>query len=184
MNTLQTFTLPPAPLSHIFSTRPLHLFSFTLPPFSLPPFPLPPSLLPLLLLLPAMHNAFDRVGVMDNTYIIFASDNGGCPAGGGRNYPLRGTKGISRSTLTQNSIHFFIFFNASIIIFLLHSPCKYTLSTHPFHTATQSTFRTSLLYPFPQPPLKPSFHPSLQQHQNHQVLCSKGVYAWKPLCTR
>ena len=41
----------------------------------------------------AMYNAFKRTGVVDNTYILFASDNGGCPAGGGRNYPLRGTKG-------------------------------------------------------------------------------------------
>ena len=41
----------------------------------------------------AMYNAFKRTGVLDNTYILFASDNGGCPAGGGRNYPLRGTKG-------------------------------------------------------------------------------------------
>lgn len=32
-------------------------------------------------------------GVMNNTYILFASDNGGCPGGGGRNAPLRGTKG-------------------------------------------------------------------------------------------
>ena len=40
-----------------------------------------------------MYNALDERGVVDNSYIIFASDNGGCPSGGGRNYPLRGTKG-------------------------------------------------------------------------------------------
>ncbi len=32
-------------------------------------------------------------GVLEDTIIVMASDNGGCPAGGGRNYPLRGTKG-------------------------------------------------------------------------------------------
>jgi arylsulfatase A-like enzyme len=32
-------------------------------------------------------------GMIDNTYIIFMSDNGGCFYGGGRNGPLRGSKG-------------------------------------------------------------------------------------------
>jgi arylsulfatase A-like enzyme len=32
-------------------------------------------------------------GQMDNTYIIFASDNGGCYQAGGRNGDLRGSKG-------------------------------------------------------------------------------------------
>jgi arylsulfatase A-like enzyme len=40
-----------------------------------------------------IYNALDDKGVLDNTYILFASDNGGCPTAGGRNYPLRGTKG-------------------------------------------------------------------------------------------
>ena len=40
-----------------------------------------------------IYNAIELRGVADNTYIIFASDNGGCPEAGGRNYPLRGTKG-------------------------------------------------------------------------------------------
>lgn len=31
-------------------------------------------------------------GWMDNTIIIVASDNGGCPVNGGTNYPLRGLK--------------------------------------------------------------------------------------------
>jgi len=31
--------------------------------------------------------------MLNNTYIIFSSDNGGCHAGGGKNGPLRGTKG-------------------------------------------------------------------------------------------
>ena len=31
--------------------------------------------------------------MMDNSYIIFASDNGGCHTAGGKNGPLRGTKG-------------------------------------------------------------------------------------------
>ncbi len=40
-------------------------------------------------------NAVDALGtdVADNTYIIFASDNGGCPSGGGRSGPMRGEKG-------------------------------------------------------------------------------------------
>ncbi len=32
-------------------------------------------------------------GWMENSIIVVASDNGGCPASGGSNYPLRGTKG-------------------------------------------------------------------------------------------
>ena len=37
--------------------------------------------------------ALTAVGQLDNTYIIFASDNGGCAGVGGQNGPLRGTKG-------------------------------------------------------------------------------------------
>jgi arylsulfatase A-like enzyme len=40
-----------------------------------------------------VHTALDTVGALDNTLIIFASDNGGCSTGGARNYPLRGQKG-------------------------------------------------------------------------------------------
>ena len=40
-----------------------------------------------------IYKALDDRDVLDNSYIIFASDNGGCPTAGGRNYPLRGTKG-------------------------------------------------------------------------------------------
>lgn len=35
----------------------------------------------------------EEVGQADNTYLIFTSDNGGCPQDGGTNEPLRGTKG-------------------------------------------------------------------------------------------
>ena len=37
--------------------------------------------------------ALEESGMMDNTYVIFASDNGGCNMAGGKNGPLRGTKG-------------------------------------------------------------------------------------------
>jgi len=37
--------------------------------------------------------AVDDAGQLDNTYIIFTSDNGGCYKSGGRNGPLRGNKG-------------------------------------------------------------------------------------------
>lgn len=40
-----------------------------------------------------MKSALEEVGQLDNTYFIFASDNGGCAAAGGNNAPLRGTKG-------------------------------------------------------------------------------------------
>ena len=40
-----------------------------------------------------VYAALDEKGVTDNTYVIFTSDNGGCPNGGGRNTPLRGIKG-------------------------------------------------------------------------------------------
>ena len=48
-----------------------------------------------------MYYALDEAKQLDNTYIIFASDNGGCPSGGGRNYPLRGTKG----SLFEGGVH-------------------------------------------------------------------------------
>eukprot|EP00904_Undaria_pinnatifida_P012417 jgi/Undpi1/8305/HiC_scaffold_25.g10774.m1 len=37
-------------------------------------------------------NDLDVMGMMDNTLLVVASDNGGCPAAGGSNYPLRGFK--------------------------------------------------------------------------------------------
>ena len=48
-----------------------------------------------------IYNALDDKGVLDNSYILFASDNGGCPTAGGRNYPLRGTKG----SLFEGGVH-------------------------------------------------------------------------------
>ena len=41
----------------------------------------------------SVYDALDTNNVLDSTYVIFTSDNGGCPASGGRNTPLRGTKG-------------------------------------------------------------------------------------------
>lgn len=38
-------------------------------------------------------DALETADMLDNTYIIFMSDNGGCWYGGGRNGPLRGAKG-------------------------------------------------------------------------------------------
>ena len=40
-----------------------------------------------------IYNALNEKGVLFNSYVIFASDNGGCPGAGGRNVGLRGTKG-------------------------------------------------------------------------------------------
>jgi arylsulfatase A-like enzyme len=40
-----------------------------------------------------IYDALNDKGILDNTYIIFMSDNGGCWYGGGRNGPLRGSKG-------------------------------------------------------------------------------------------
>jgi len=40
-----------------------------------------------------VYDALDANDQLDNTYIIFASDNGGCYEAGGKNGPLRGTKG-------------------------------------------------------------------------------------------
>jgi arylsulfatase A-like enzyme len=40
-----------------------------------------------------IFDTLDAYGQTDNTYFIFASDNGGCAAVGGRNTPLRGQKG-------------------------------------------------------------------------------------------
>lgn len=35
----------------------------------------------------------DEEGWLENSIIVIASDNGGCPPDGGSNHPLRGTKG-------------------------------------------------------------------------------------------
>ena len=40
-----------------------------------------------------IYHAIDKAGVKDETYFIFASDNGGCYQAGGKNGPLRGSKG-------------------------------------------------------------------------------------------
>lgn len=40
-----------------------------------------------------VYDALVSTGMDDNAYIIFSSDNGGCYSSGGRNGPLRGTKG-------------------------------------------------------------------------------------------
>jgi hypothetical protein len=37
--------------------------------------------------------SLESIGQLENTYIIYASDNGGCPIDGGYNSALRGTKG-------------------------------------------------------------------------------------------
>ena len=39
-----------------------------------------------------MFDALDDMGMMDNTLVVIASDNGGCPSGGGSNFPFRGFK--------------------------------------------------------------------------------------------
>ena len=41
----------------------------------------------------AIQDKLVETGMMDNTYFIFASDNGGCYSAGGKNGPYRGTKG-------------------------------------------------------------------------------------------
>jgi arylsulfatase B len=41
----------------------------------------------------AVVDALEDTGMMDNTYLIFASDNGGCYSAGGKSGPFRGTKG-------------------------------------------------------------------------------------------
>ena len=40
-----------------------------------------------------IRDTLETQGLLDNTYIIFMSDNGGCMYGGGKNGPLRGSKG-------------------------------------------------------------------------------------------
>lgn len=40
-----------------------------------------------------IKSKLEETGLMDNTYIVFISDNGGCYLGGGKNGPLRGSKG-------------------------------------------------------------------------------------------
>ena len=59
----------------------------------------------------SVHKALDKTGQLDNTYILFASDNGGCPPNGGRNYPLRGCKG----TLFEGGVHVEAFLYSPLI---------------------------------------------------------------------
>lgn len=40
-----------------------------------------------------LYKALEETNQLSNTYIIFASDNGACLYGGGKNAPLRGSKG-------------------------------------------------------------------------------------------
>jgi len=40
-----------------------------------------------------IYDTLSSKGILDNTIIVFASDNGGCYLAGGKNGPLRGTKG-------------------------------------------------------------------------------------------
>ena len=58
-----------------------------------------------------VYTALDKTEQLDNTYIIFASDNGGCPTNGGRNYPLRGTKG----TLYEGGVHVEAFVSSPLL---------------------------------------------------------------------
>lgn len=39
-----------------------------------------------------MLGELDDMAMLDNTLVVLASDNGGCPAQGGSNYPFRGFK--------------------------------------------------------------------------------------------
>jgi arylsulfatase A-like enzyme len=55
-----------------------------------------------------IYDALEDKGVLNNTYIIFASDNGGCYLSGGKNGPLRGTKGSlfeGKNTHTHTHTH-------------------------------------------------------------------------------
>ena len=58
-----------------------------------------------------VYTALDKTHQLDNTYIIFASDNGGCPTNGGRNYPFRGTKG----TLYEGGVHVEAFVSSPLL---------------------------------------------------------------------
>jgi arylsulfatase B/arylsulfatase I/J len=37
-------------------------------------------------------DTYRRLGILDDTLIVLSADNGGIPADGGNNYPLRGNK--------------------------------------------------------------------------------------------
>lgn len=39
-----------------------------------------------------LFGKLDAIGMLENTLVVFASDNGACPANGGNNYPFRGVK--------------------------------------------------------------------------------------------
>ena len=57
-----------------------------------------------------------EAGQIDNTYIVVASDNGGCAGAGGQNWPLRGTKG---SLFEGTKYIYFYTVECLLIVFLL-----------------------------------------------------------------
>ena len=75
----------------------------------------------------AVTEALAARGVLDNTYIIFASDNGGCPTAGARNAPLRGTKG----SLFEGGVRV----EAFVYSPLLPSAAAGTTYSHIFHVS-------------------------------------------------
>ena len=64
----------------------------------------------------AILTALEEKEAKDSTYIIFTSDNGGCPASGGRNTPLRGMKG----SLYEGGVKVDAFINSPMIPYTLY----------------------------------------------------------------
>jgi arylsulfatase A-like enzyme len=73
-----------------------------------------------------IYNVLGAEDVLDNTYIIFASDNGGCPIAGSSNYPLRGTKG----SLFEGGVHVEAFISGPGLI---PADLQGTTSSNLFH---------------------------------------------------
>ena len=76
--------------------------------------------------------------MLPRTYIIFASDNGGCYLGGGKNAPLRGTKATILEGLTRWQLHVYV-----------PSPQHTFPITHLLsHIPNNTSFRTSSPHTF------------------------------------
>lgn len=63
-----------------------------------------------------LMDLLEAEGWLENSIIVVASDNGGCPSGGGCNYPLRGTKGSMFEAGTKVKTLNCLFFDEEYLI--------------------------------------------------------------------
>lgn len=110
-----------------------------------PPSPSPLARTPCLFQIRQLVEELDGLGILNDALLVLASDNGGCPDGGGSNYPFRGIK----HTLFEGGVRVpaFVYSKSEnlipaevnhtcvcvcVFIFLLLVPTRYTASEGRF----------------------------------------------------